>query len=72
MDLGVLVAGVARRPGRGVDEIQHTGLERLRRDQCERDRGLALVEQPHALADGDRMHQQVQLVQQPRGQQLAD
>jgi hypothetical protein len=34
--------------------------------------GVALVEQPHALANGDRVHQQVQLVQKTRGQQLAD
>ena len=72
VDFGVLIVGVAGRLGRGVDEIQHTGLEGLRRDQCERERGLALVEQPHALADGDRVHKQVQLLQQPRGQQLAD
>ena len=70
--LGVLVGGVAGRLGRPVDEVQHAGLERLGRDQPQRDRGLALVEQPHALADGDRVHQQVQLVEQAGGQQLAD
>src|SRR5882757_797164 len=72
VDLGVLIGRVAGRLGRGVDEIEHTGLERLRRDERERDRRLALVEQPHALADGERMQQEVQLVQQPRGDQLAD
>src|SRR5215217_1036130 len=70
--LGVLVGAVADRPGGPVDEVQHARLEGLGREQRQRDRGLALVEQPHALADGDRVHQQVQLVQQPGGQQLAD
>ncbi len=46
------------------------GGSRLRGDQPQRDRILALLEQPYSLADGDRVHQQVQLVQQARGQQL--
>ena len=35
---GFLVAGVAGRLGRRVDEVQHAGLEGLRRDQLQRDR----------------------------------
>src|SRR5688572_17305752 len=72
VDLGVLVGGVAGRLGRRVDEVQDAGLEGLGRDQPQRERGLALVEQPHALANGDRVQQQVQLVQKTGGHHLAD
>jgi hypothetical protein len=72
VDLGVLVGGVAGRLGRTVDEVQDAGLEGLGRDQLQRDRGLALVEQLQAFANSDRVNQQVQLVQQTGGQQLAD
>jgi hypothetical protein len=59
---GVPVGGaVVDRLGGCVDEVQDTRLERFGFDQCQRDRGFAFVEQPHALAD-DRVHQQVQLV----------
>jgi hypothetical protein len=72
VDLGVLVGGVPGRRGRPIDEVQDAGLEHLGRDQLRWDRGLALVEQPHALANGDRVYHQMQLVEETGGQQLAD
>ena len=65
------VASLVEAAGR-VDEVEHTGLEGLRLDECQRDRCIALVEQPHPVAHGDRVHQQVQLVEQSGSQQLAD
>lgn len=70
--LRVLVRALGLPLGRAVDQVQHSGLERLRGDQPQRDRGLAVVEQAHALAYGERVHQQVQLVQESGRQELAD
>jgi hypothetical protein len=67
VDLGVLIGGVTGRLGRPIDEVQDAGFERLGRDQPQRDRRLAFIEQPHALANGDRVYQQVQLVQKTGG-----
>jgi hypothetical protein len=64
MEFGVLAGGVAERLGGPVHEVQDARLECLGRDRRQRDRRLALVVQAHAGAERDRVHQEVQLVEQ--------
>jgi hypothetical protein len=42
------------------------------REQPQRDRRAALVEQPHAVPDGEGLLEEVQLVDQAGGDELAD
>ena len=50
--------------------MHHAGAERRRRDQPQRDRGVRLVEQAQTVTQGDRVHQQVQLVEHAGNEQL--
>ena len=64
------VAAARGRSGRGVDHVQHAGAEGLLADQSQRV-GRRVLEEPLSGSDRDRVHQQVQLVQQTVGQQPA-
>ena len=47
-----------------MSHVEHTGAEGLVVDELER-MGRCVLEQPLAVADGDRMDEQVRLVEEP-------
>src|SRR5215813_9269364 len=58
--------------GRGVAEVKHAGLEGLRAQQLEGDARLVRRKQPgQAVADHDRVYEQVELVKKALAQQPA-
>ena len=66
----LVVADLGGRLGRRVDHADHAGREDLGRGHRQVVGGVAVVEEPATLSRRHRMHQQAQLVDQARGEQL--